>query len=636
MGGAAKRDLFDETFGAPDDDEQPFDQTDQPGGSDRLRVVPGKPPAIPLEAPTDDGPDLFEKTFGGSQDTPRTDDLPSGQFAPVGSPRGNPAEPADLDRQALELYLQGDHGGAQGVDEHMTPESAAGIAGAGNAYLGGLTGKLDQRLPVVGDSIKGAREQYAAENPKTAFGADLLGALTSPIGMEAKGEGVMANAGAQAVTGAAQSGARSLGDSGDDDYKTQLLHAFLSSGVGGALGGAGAVAAHGLGAAADWAGEKAGDVGNYLRRAAYGVSKSDVDALTAEKGTTAGLDYAENELGRLPDKLGLSNRLVPTSAGGYARKGEAAKTAGGQTMGAGLDRAAGEVPSLEIDRAKDSLLEQYAQLANHDRTVASGSKGTAPYFDDMASRLQDATPATPRDLHSLKTGYESLADAPGAIPGSQESAKAIANNAAGNSAREQLTNVMGQASPESNRMFQEGAQQYGDAATVEDIAKRAASKNIVAPLLGASLGGYAGYQTRHDLEDAGFGALAGGALVRGGQTYGADFGANLARGAETLAGGAGNLAGAAESGAGVLGTFVQQRERLKQAATDGNGGELPDTINRVLQDPQQAPMLGKYRAQFEQAGRTPDGMRALLAKLEQDTQWRTGIKPQLLSMTGDR
>jgi hypothetical protein len=93
----------------------------------------------------------------------------------------------------------------------------------------------------------------------------------------------------------------------------------------------------------------------------------------------------------------------------------------------------------------------------------------------------------------------------------------------------------------------------------------------------------------------------------------------------------GSGAGAAAGAVGGVGT----QPTATQAMQESRGHELPNVINKMLQDPQQAQRLGEYRAQFENAGRTAGGIEALLNKLNRDQKWRQTILLELQQLTGD-
>jgi hypothetical protein len=504
----------------------------------------------------------------------------------------------------------------------------AGDAASGLA--GGITGHLDQRLPFgIGDAIRDDRAQARARSPIAETGGEIAGVVGSPLGKVARAEGLLGNAAAQAVNAGVQGTARRIGDQTDDN--TDVLKALVDSEDDAKLGGLVGGGAHALGTIAKGAANAAGTGANYLRRIAFGVQPGDVADEMSARGTGEGLRYAKDELSKLPEKLGLSKWYQPQSTTDYAVGAERLRKEGGALKGSALDRADRVVPPEHIDAAKDDILERFAgEQAAAD--AAYSSNHTAPEYRDLTQRLQDAVPSTPRDLDNMKQTYEGSSYALKTAP-QMERGAAAANKVAADEARMRLGGVMAGANrvdPGILEDFTKGSQQFGDAATVEKIARSAAAKSAVAPMIGGALGGVAGYQTQHDLKGAGLGAAAGALATRGLQTYGADMGANALRGVEGLSGGASQaLQSAAQSGGRLA--------EAKQVMAQSRGQELPNVINKLLADPQGAQSLGKYRAEFESAGRTPGGIAGLLSKLQRDREWRETYLPKLQRMTaGDQ
>lgn len=539
--------------------------------------------------------------------------------------------PAGHEPDLLERFLAP---GQSAIDAHAgelrNAWDSAGDAASGLA--GGLTGHLDQRLPFgIGDTIRADRETAHARSPMAEGGGELAGMVASPLGKVAKPaafgleSGLLGHALSGAANAEIQGTARRVGDQADDN--TDVLQAMLDSRgdakLGGAIGGGAHIASEAASGASDLLGKGA----NYLRRIAYGVQPSDINEQMARRGTGAGLDYARNEMSQLPEQLGLSNTLKPRSVSSYAAGAEALRKEGGALKGSALDRADAVVPPEQIDFAKDDILSRL--VGEHDADAAAfSSRGTEPAYQDLTRRLQDRPISKPSELDTMKQEYEQNSYAKG--EGSMEAGQAAANKVAADEARNRLGGIMSGANRQSPGVlddFVNGSQQFGDAATVEDIAKRAGAKSVVAPMLGGAVGGLAGYQTRHDFEGAGLGALGGAIATRGAQTYGADLGANIGRlGQRALGSTAEGLGAVAQAG----GSLAAEHGSMQ----DSRGYDLPNVINKVLQDPQQAQRLGKYRAQFEDAGRTAGGIASLLNKLNRDREWRETYLPELQQMTG--
>lgn len=289
--------------------------------------------------------------------------------------------------------------------------------------------------------------------------------------------------------------------------------------------------------------------------------------------------------------------------------------------------AADMSPVTPLDHAKDDILERLVAGRAADRAAFSGS-GTAGPYEDLTNRMQNRVLERPSQLDAAKREYEANSYAKG--PGTMEAGVGAANKVAADETRNRLGGIISganRADPGIAQDFTRGSQQYGEAKTVEDIASRAAAHGYVAPLVGAAAGGYAGLREGHDWQDGLAGAALGAGAMRLGQTYGADVGATVGRGVQHTLGAVGTGLKAVAQNAGGL-------EAAKDASMGGRGHELPGVVKQLLVSNPDA--LGKYRAQFEQAGRSPAGIAMLLIKLNaKDPEWNAGIGAQLQRMTGD-
>jgi len=529
-------------------------------------------------------------------------------------------------------------------DSATQREDAMGGAGDALGVLsGGWTGKLDQRLPFVGQDIKAAREGAAERLGKpVATALDLAGAVTSPIGLEGKAgttaAALASRIGAASATGGMQSVSRSLGEANpDDDLKTQAMQALAAGEKGTAYGAGAGVLGESVGALA----QPLDRATVALRRNAFGGTAGDNQALIEEMGTRKGLEFIEKDLGRIPERQGLTNVIIPQSASGLAKRAaDRNKLVNGPAIGDSLSDAGYQLtPQPQppgqwhppqkapiVNRGQiDAQLAEQAKIAKESPELTGQD---ASNFVEARGRLRNQTVTTPTDLQRLKNRYESGAYAPGSVAGSMESSAAKVNAEAARATREHLDDVMSQADPATYAKFKRANADYGDTAMVENMARAHAARGLAAPLLGAGLGGVLGYEIRKDTGDALMGAAAGGVA---GRTYGPDLAANVARLGEQGASAVGGSTPALAKLGGALASS-EPRASAQDAAGDTRGHLIPQAIQDALRDNK----LGPYSDEFARAAMAPEpgALGVTYSRLSKDPQFAP-YKRLLQEMTGD-
>jgi hypothetical protein len=427
-------------------------------------------------------------------------------------------------------------------------------AGASHGLTSGL---YDDAVGLVSDDAADAvrrewKDQQEAEPGPYAVG-DIGGMFAQPGAVEVRGSGLLAKTIGQGVeqgvNAGMSAGARAYGDS-EKQGAARLMEALDAARNPALLAGAG-------GAVLGTAQKLSGTGANVARRYAVGGTQKQYGDIVDEMGTREGLDYLNKDLGRIPDEQGLTNRLIPQSKAGYARRAAArAEDVEGPRIGAALKQAADEIPRGAVRR--EAIEAPIVQRAD------SLERAARPGWSESDQALAQARAAplqTPEDIAILKRAYEREAYAKGAAGGSKEDLYAKGQAHAASSAREHLREVMRQARPETNEAFTDASANYADTKLIENMAKRSAVQDIAAPLVGGTLGAGAGYYYGHDPESAAKGALAGGLIGR----YGPDLTANVLRLGEQSSAALGENA----SSLAKLGAYLEEERRRKLAEQDG-------------------------------------------------------------------
>jgi hypothetical protein len=460
-----------------------------------------------------------------------------------------------------------------------------------------------------------AYENRARGRSPIAYQAgDVAGSFLIPTGLAGKAAGVFA----PIVEGAIQAGARGFGDSEGSVYD-RAMRALSDASIGGTVSGGVAGLANGVSGAAQWAAKGLKSSGDKARAAAVGASGADLRKLADERG----LDFVENDLGSMPDRLGVTNKFVPQSPSTYARKFDAKATEANNAIGQAIDEAATQgVDKRFVD--KQAIINQLrGEAVDATRSGLGDRAGRSNAYNNVADALGDRPVTTPRDLRTLKSDYDK-AYYTDAVGGTDQSFVGDAHRVAGNAARGQLRDAMSYALPDTRGQFTQANLDYGSSKLLGELAQdRAATQfsggglagNIGAGAVGAAVGGMVG-----GMPGVASGAAIGFArpALAAAQQYGPDFGANLARlgesgargvsaptgwfggssGPRLLGGAAGEMSGADGNDAPGSSDAYSQAS----ASENSRGQDAPERLVKVmLTEPQ---LFKPYQSEFDKA---PEG-----------------------------
>lgn len=486
-------------------------------------------------------------------------------------------------------------------------------------------------------------EEYARLKAEDARKNQPGAAMATNLGLDvAEGAMGMGMSGAfglgPAAAGAMQAGLHTREDGG-------TLGQTASSAAGGAFFGAMGGAAGGaidrsMSAAANYAPELARKA-NINRVAASGVYGSDLAAMEANKGA----DYVQ-QLGRDIESKGLHRGsgplgFLPQPPETYGRNAAALRADAGSRMGQAENQVAGlEYQPLVDTTGLQNQMRSRADEASGMWDSAGANEATArnALADNIQNKAGDA--ASWGDALEQKRYFDKQIDwgRTGGISNSPMDEQ-IRREAAGNM-RAGLQDSL-QGGVQEGTVPRELADQWTGAnkdfavgAAVTDPAmlrvyREYGNQPISLGALAASAGNPGTAAAGQLVKYRGRSAMAGTQRALGGAA--ADYGNSdkLATMAEYLQGApmatAAGAAGDAIGGPSRAQQEQAQSERQRQATLEGRGQNLPQTINDVLVSQPEA--LGPYRADFEQAGRTPGAIASLLAKLQHDRVWRTQYLP---------
>ena len=653
--------------------EPAFDQSEKPGGNDRLSVVKAVP-KLPIQPPTLlDGNAEIDKLLGGSK-APEAAPEPRSHVIEMPVQKIEGDVPEKPEPGILERFVEGaKHAGSDAVDA-VAPYGAAWGKLLNSPALGGSDVPIDDR------AIQ-ERARAAAERSPVTSGAVNM-AMAIPAAETLGGAGA-----ARAIgTGAAISAGDSAIHGGD------VTDDALSALVGGATGGA----FHGLGAGYN-------AVKNYAAEAVPSLEAAASRARVAATGIYgAGMKKLANELGdggvtklgndieaaNLHEGHGILGKLFGASSDDYhqnaseladdalARHRTTAYDATNQgvqvPMGDTIDQLRGQAHTADAkwsgsgeSQAKFIRNEADRIEARTGRTVDEPPVPRAPVTDADYARVQRygadalATPGGTTTTHNAvfddaleqRKGYDDEIKYAGRNPGARMPHEEVTNRFIANDIRAGLQNALDEQAPHLSQDWRNAQHDMNTALTVQTpsaarVYQQAGNDRISLPTMIAGAGGIA---SGNPLTGAAMAAAS--SITKGhGQSMYAGAVRGLQHGAESIAQGdpgADTLARflqsrPAEAIAGVHGGYTapqpvaaqNPQESAKDASAMGRGHELPGVVNNVLRDNPE--MLGKYRGQFEQAGRSPSGIAMLLIKLNaKDPEWKAGIGAQLQRMTGD-
>ena len=456
------------------------------------------------------------------------------------------------------------------------------------------------------------------------------------------------------MAGGAAIGAADSAASGGDD-RDQILHAFL----GGAIGKGGELVGRGLHAAQEYAAPLADSLergASRARVAATGIYGGAMKKLRGELG-----DEGITKLGNDIEAKGLHD--APGIAGMFP--GNAERYLDNATNLA--DDALARHRAVAFDATRQGVAVPTARIADELDSQASrastmfdpAGKSEAGFQSELADRIRGNSAATAQ--------YDPATGAPVAGDFQQPFEQALENRQyldknikwaqrnphiqtpheeesrryAANQLRNELGNSLEEQAPELSPRWRNAQDDLNTALTVQTPAaarvyQEAGNQAVSLPTWIAGAGGIA---SGNPITGAAMGGMASQVKARGHSAV-----AGALRGMQHIAESAADDPQIAmlskflqSSGAGVAagGIASENRPTPQQAMNDSRGHELPGVINQLLQDPQRAQVLGKYRAQFEQAGRTSGGIAGLVNKLNStgtDREWQAVLQ-QLQQMT---
>jgi hypothetical protein len=495
----------------------------------------------------------------------------------------------------------------------QNPGLNAGVQGLAH----GLTAGVDQNIPGYGDFARQERQGAAAESPRAYRAGDVAGAVLSPLNFGRGYQGAVGNA---AVQGAARSFSDANPDIPFSDRAEAAAHAGADSAGAAAVIGAGAQLA---GSGASVAARGAGWLADKARAAIFGNA-----AAFNRIAENQGLERMQ-QIGQLPEQLGVTNRIVPQDAATYAdrligsgrqitgRAGEA----GAQVRDAITEAETNQLAPGFVD--KPALI---AQLQARQTAAANSGAGDAAAeagaYGAVAQGMGNRTINTPSDLWRTKSFYDQRAY-PDAVGGSPESFMGQAHQAAGNAARGQLRSIMSHALPETEQAYVQGSKDYGAAVTLGQLARQKAAQQDASFSKGNFISRYAPDAVAN-VATLGRDALSGvSGTIRGmADQVGALVGA---RGNGVPSGG--NASSSMQSWLANKGVHVDN------ITEQSRGNQLGTAAIELLHTDPSA--LGQYQQQFAEAAQNgPEAVNALIVKLEEDQAFRTGPMQLLQQRTG--
>lgn len=542
------------------------------------------------------------------------------------------------------------------------PEDDGILATAGDALWSGAQGVMhgwgDEFAGLRGDEYQqAARDRLALAKKRSPVASSIAGM----VGQGAEDILLTPARWGAALAGAVSGGISGAGEADDGD---RLEGGLDSAGAGAVFGKGGELLARGAGAVAGGAKRLSGTLQgltNEGRNAALGGTAGDFQKLARTKG----LDYVEGGPGEAAQRLGLTNRFFPVSPSGYARRAQAAMTREGAAEGAALDdagesiatytpvdelagglrrRGAGQRDGTPEGLAEDSRLNDMADVLLRERgmpelqptpgvdpmdALYGGFGGELPqpgFAPTGRTAPGSAGMFSPAELNAQKSTYYDRGYKQQGISDNTSQLGAETNRIAGSEARQQLLAALDYAPPGVKPRYEAAAQNYGEAATIHDMARNKA----------------AGMQAQ---PGGGFFSTLMSPATRALQRFGPDFAANMGQLGADAAGGLGNASGLAAQGfnglsraGGAMGTQAAGADDNPPGdpLASGRGYLLPQVVADLARTNPQS--LGPYYQQIAQAMHDQSNagqLNALLERLERDPQWSQYYLPQLRARTAE-
>lgn len=427
--------------------------------------------------------------------------------------------------------------------KYETPKASAGGGfwqGAGDLMRGGAhgvsLGLADAKFGQDNQSLlqRAGLDDYSKvkeRSPVLTNVGDLGGSLVNPLGelgVAAKGAGMAARIGRGMLGAGVESLVRETADQGQQGSPLKALEAGgIGAAIGGVLPGLGA-AVNGIGntkgvkAAGEWLGDAVDKGADSARNLAFGIGKKELDNLARKTGASGDTLAA--------DTAAHLEQLAPSPKWGSnaASKGEELATqrrAAGADIGSALDTAgASEGLNTQVPGAWRQLQQKLGDKALELPNSAPQENALSNMALGAATRTEkEAAPETLGGLHKRVSDWGKQAykadNANKTVTTLENDASSQTANMMRDTGREELQNVVNQASPATQTKFNEGMSKFSDIVDYERAAKaqgtREASRSnvmgmVAAPALATIGGGVNGLIT------GGIpGALAGAALGGG-------------------------------------------------------------------------------------------------------------------------
>lgn len=554
-------------------------------------------------------PELMAAVGGGAPQFQEDDDLlqalqaqpPSNQqrgAAVYSAPDGAiPPQPAPEEPGLIDAILRSSPG-------YVLGHTSAPVNAMASGFTHGMTAGLDQNLP-GGQGVRDMRAQDAAAAPAPYHAADVVGATLSPVNF---GGGPLRQAAGAYMQGAA----RSYSDADPSTPMLERLGNAAQAGVKPAVA-AGTLGLIGKGMSATANGAQA--VGDASRLRAWNTPAAAIENYADRNNLDA--SQAVRQFVDRGEQLVPPNVIVPRPTAGWETAARPVTSQLGSEGDEALAAAQGSGARLPAD-PRAELARRLYQGA--DSRMTSGQGGAVPEANALSNeaRAVELGPqyTDPIALRQAKTTADRYAFR--GEPGTPEAAAGQASLQHGNEIRGMLGDYVNQAGPEVAGRYNQAANDFGVAATIQGGARQGAIAG--APLGGRSIG------------------IMGSAAAMVPKGAIPDAVANTARVAQTTLGaGGGALQSPAVPGAtAALQQWLaskggpQQQPANNQASGGSTGGLSGQRAEQALQV--NPALLGKWAPQFQEAQQNggSEAVNALIVKLAlNDTEFRTGPYKQL-------
>lgn len=449
--------------------------------------------------------------------------------------------------------------------------------------------QLEQQRPALQQHIErlGTDKAYSAARGISS----ILPGGQVPV---AGGASALGRIGASALSAGATRGMEAYGDDPDHDAIAALSEGRDAAAWGGGLGAAGEFA--------NTVGQSALKYGRGLAGKALGAGQN---VLTQMR--KSGIDVPEDQVLEMADRAGVGPKWLGESTKDKLARVQQHGAQGGQQMGAAIDERDAQLAASggAYDYAPDISRDTYMQADS----IARGPGGTrdarAGAMSAEARATQDQTLDTLGGLREFKTNRDEDRYAHAFGPASDTYSSQAAGFSA-DQARGHLDTAMQGAGPKTYNQFKQGAQDFGEAQTLEAVLA-----NRQTQLAGNPAGPFGDWTREQGLD------MAANAWQRGGKAL--------------------QGVGAAAPVAGVAGAAItrdSEGDKRAQTANASRGHLSIQAAETMLaQNPQE---LGKYAGELKDAQKRGT-LRGTLLRLQQsDAEFRTNIYPKIQGLTAER